>query len=305
MGLINIYKIVNTNNGKIYIGKTSKGIDKRFKKHINNAKNKINRRLYDSMNYHGYDKFKIELICLCVTNFHADIMEIYFIKKYYTQDKKFGYNMTSGGDGGVRYNYHYGKSPYDWWVEKYGIYIADDMKKNMYLNLSDKLSKKYSGLSFNDRWDIKADTIKNKISNTLKSKGIKPPVQNWKDKPHPMLNKKHKEESKRKMSLFRKNKTIIELYGEEKASNTKAKMSDNIKGDKNPNYRPPLTKGEKIELLNSIQKNEKLTDISNKLSRSLYELRKYIKSIGIYNIQKQKVNKDFKILLADLINSIN
>lgn len=57
-----IYKITNNINQKIYIGKTSQSIDKRFRSHINNARNHINRYLYDAMNKYGYENFTIEEI---------------------------------------------------------------------------------------------------------------------------------------------------------------------------------------------------------------------------------------------------
>ena len=54
-----IYKIVNMINNKVYIGKTY-DINKRFNTHIKNAKNKLNRRLYDAMNKYGIENFTVE-----------------------------------------------------------------------------------------------------------------------------------------------------------------------------------------------------------------------------------------------------
>ena len=94
-----VYKIMNNINGKIYIGFTSKTIEQRFKIHIHNAQQHINRRLYDAMNHYGYDNFKVESI---EENQSIDILkqqEIYWIKFYNSTDPLKGYNMTEGGDG--------------------------------------------------------------------------------------------------------------------------------------------------------------------------------------------------------------
>ena len=94
-----IYKITNIINGKLYIGQTKKTIEERFQAHLKNAKNHINRYLYDAMNKYGYNNFIPSLIEECEDNL-LDEREIYWIAFYNTTDKKFGYNMTIGGGGG-------------------------------------------------------------------------------------------------------------------------------------------------------------------------------------------------------------
>ena len=94
-----IYKITNIINGKLYIGQTKKTIEERFQTHLKNAKNHINRYLYDAMNKYGYNNFIPSLIEECEDNL-LDEREIYWIAFYNTTDKKFGYNMTIGGGGG-------------------------------------------------------------------------------------------------------------------------------------------------------------------------------------------------------------
>jgi group I intron endonuclease len=91
-----IYKITNQINDKLYIGKTYKTIEQRFKEHCKASKNKktFHRPLYSAMNKYGIDKFQIELIE------ETDIpeeREQYWIKYY--DSYKNGYNATLGGDG--------------------------------------------------------------------------------------------------------------------------------------------------------------------------------------------------------------
>lgn len=97
-----IYKITNLTNGKIYIGKTSESIEKRWKQHIRDSKKRKNekRPLYDAMNKYGINNFKIETI---EETSIPDKREVYWISFYNSYHN--GYNATLGGDGKTRINY--------------------------------------------------------------------------------------------------------------------------------------------------------------------------------------------------------
>jgi len=95
-----IYYIENQINKKVYVGYTSKKLDERFQKHIKNAELKINRRLYDSMNHHGYDNFKICELETCKEKSTAEELESWYIYLFDSKNPDKGYNMTWGGDGG-------------------------------------------------------------------------------------------------------------------------------------------------------------------------------------------------------------
>jgi len=301
LDIYKIYKIENMVNNKLYVGKTKLSLDKRFKRHIYNAENKINRYLYDAMNHYGYDNFKIELLETC-TEDESNNKEKFFIKHFNSNDKMFGYNMTKGGDGGNTGNYHYGKSFYDWWLKKYGKKIADKMKNDTYNLISKKLKIIYSGVSFDERFGDNSESVKNKIRNTLKIKGHKPPTQYWKDKKHPMLGKTHSEISKNKMSNFRSGKTYEEIYGEEKAKQMRKKKSLFL-SENNPNKREDFSTNDKIFILENIQ-NMTIKIISTHINRSPYEIRKFFRILGIKNIQKFKVDKNIENKLMDLIEKI-
>lgn len=94
-----IYQIFNRITGKSYIGK-SKDYQKRFNNHLKCASEKVNRRLYDSINHHGAENF--ELILLedlgdCSISLSNE-RERFYIAKLNTLIPN-GYNMTKGGDG--------------------------------------------------------------------------------------------------------------------------------------------------------------------------------------------------------------
>ena len=91
-----IYKITNTINGKMYIGKTEQTIEKRFQQHCNDSQRDgmSNRPLYKAMRKYGVEFFSIEEI---EQTDQPEEREIYWIEFYGTF--KNGYNATLGGDG--------------------------------------------------------------------------------------------------------------------------------------------------------------------------------------------------------------
>ncbi len=92
-----IYKITNVINGKMYIGKTERSIEERFRQHRKNTKKEDckNRPLYRAMNKYGIENFKTELI---EETGKPEEREKYWIKYYNTYGEA-GYNVTLGGDG--------------------------------------------------------------------------------------------------------------------------------------------------------------------------------------------------------------
>jgi group I intron endonuclease len=98
-----IYKVTNTLNGKIYIGKTTRDLKKRKWAHYDSAKN-----LKSQTNFHRalvkYPKkiFKWEIIAETFDLGELDELEKHYINEYDTF--KHGYNMTLGGDGGFTYS---------------------------------------------------------------------------------------------------------------------------------------------------------------------------------------------------------
>jgi hypothetical protein len=102
-----VYIIKNKINSKVYIGKTEKGIQRRFKEHINDH-HKVDtsrRPLHDAMKKYGADQFYVEL--LLETN-KADAIEQQFIREHNSyvgfKDSN-GYNATLGGDGRRHLNF--------------------------------------------------------------------------------------------------------------------------------------------------------------------------------------------------------
>ena len=105
-----IYKIINNINQKIYIGKTSSTIEKRFKEHCNDSKKERceKRPLYDAMNKYGIENFTVEKVEEVENDEIASEREIYWINKLRTYigfNDCNGYNATLAGDSKRIYDY--------------------------------------------------------------------------------------------------------------------------------------------------------------------------------------------------------
>lgn len=96
-----IYKITNKINGKMYIGKTVRTIEERWKEHLRdiNRRSFEKRPLYNAMNKYGSENFYIEQIEEVKDVNNLNDRECFWIETLGTF--KNGYNATKGGDGTV------------------------------------------------------------------------------------------------------------------------------------------------------------------------------------------------------------
>lgn len=100
--MVNIYKITNNINQKVYIGQTILSIEERFKKHKKNSSYLKLKHLplYQAFNKYKFENFSIELLEKIKIE-KADEREIYWIS-YYNSYNSGGYNATLGGMGNRR-----------------------------------------------------------------------------------------------------------------------------------------------------------------------------------------------------------
>jgi group I intron endonuclease len=97
-----VYKITNTNNGKIYIGMSGKTAAQRFERHIVSSKVKrwSHLKLYRAILKYGVDSFEVETIYQSSSFENICTQEAKFIAEYNSMDDSIGYNMAPGGRGG-------------------------------------------------------------------------------------------------------------------------------------------------------------------------------------------------------------
>lgn len=96
--MVGIYKITNKINNKVYIGQ-SVDIKIRFKDHKSKQKRdrEPNSHLYRSIEKYGIHNFEFEILEECSPQ-ELNQKETFYIKKFTSDDKEFGYNKTQGGD---------------------------------------------------------------------------------------------------------------------------------------------------------------------------------------------------------------
>lgn len=259
-----IYLIINQVNGKIYIGK-SFDLQKRWNKHIKCVRDKVNRRLYDSMNKYRIQNFSIHSIFKIENENKEELTnllnqkETSYIRLFQSKDSFYGYNMADGGDGGYIGEEGIEKMA----AKKRGIPLTEEHKKN--------IGKGNEGIS-----KPLTQKTKDQIRDTCLEKGIKPPVQYWGSKgynDHPMLNKHHSKESKDQMSKWREGKTYREIFGEIKAQEIIDNKSKKWLGDKNPNYVPLNI----LEAIQIIQEGKEISEICENLNIKYHTLLSKIK----------------------------
>ena len=257
-----IYKITNKINGKSYIGQTSKTIQERYDVHIKCAKKHINRYLYDAMNHYGYDNFEVVCVEECVKEL-LDEREIYWIDKLHTLSPN-GYNMTKGGGGGNTWELNPNKD-----LTSMKLQIANRGKKRS-PEFCQTLSIKFKGRYVSsEQGRVASETKKNNIA---KERGWG----SWEERvKYIELCKKlfrkyelnenggkigfhHSYESKKKMSMSKKNKSYEEIYSPDEALRQKEYARKRWAKENNPNY----ISVDKDILLDKILNGEKLDAIT-------------------------------------------
>ena len=101
-----IYLITNKINNCIYVGKTIKSIQSRWRDHVSSANtNADNYFIHRAIKKYGEENFLVEQLEECDNSILSE-REIYWIdkKKSYYLDNKKGYNLTRGGEGVLKYS---------------------------------------------------------------------------------------------------------------------------------------------------------------------------------------------------------
>lgn len=103
-----IYKVRNTVNGKVYVGQTSKSVDRRWWEHRCRARLGEDKVLYNALRKYGEERFAVSVLCLCDSKEELDEMEYHYIKQFNSFKDLSGYNMTYGGEGAYGYRHSAG-----------------------------------------------------------------------------------------------------------------------------------------------------------------------------------------------------
>lgn len=100
-----IYRFKNKINGKVYIGQTAVPFRKRVIQHIT-CSNPITKcyksYFHRTLNKYKFENFDVSIIERCSNQQGLDCREKYWIAYYNSTNKKFGYNLESGGHKGKK-----------------------------------------------------------------------------------------------------------------------------------------------------------------------------------------------------------
>jgi len=105
--MLEVYKITNKTNEKIYIGITNQGYKTRWYKHCSESASGSNTHFHNAIRKYGKENFLLEVveeIPITETGEETDFdflkeREKYWIKYFNSYDRNIGYNLTLGGDG--------------------------------------------------------------------------------------------------------------------------------------------------------------------------------------------------------------
>jgi len=97
-----VYCIENLENGKKYIGQTTRDLTERFREHCGNSGTSVSPKLKNAIKKYGKDCFCVDVMWESeeCTQAELDVSEIQLIKEIGTLHPN-GYNLTLGGSGGV------------------------------------------------------------------------------------------------------------------------------------------------------------------------------------------------------------
>lgn len=215
-----VYLLKNTVNGKVYVGQTWQTLNERWK---NGAGYKNCVLLQRALDKYGPDNFLYEVVGLASSQENADYLEVYFIEFYHSLDRKYGYNLKTGGSNG---------KPSEETRQKLS---TANLGKTLSSDHRQKISDAHKGKTFSP------EHIKN-MSLGNKKLGIRPPS---------ALGRKHSQEVKGKISEAMSNRIV--------SPETKDKLSKIMKGRDLGKCKLPLEQC--IEIQNSELSSRQLAKI--------------------------------------------
>ena len=177
--ITNNYKVyihTNNSNNKKYIGITKLLPHHRWRKGGGYKKCTL---FYSAIQKYGWDNFKHEVVLVNLTKEQAEMFEVEMIKYYKSNQREFGYNITSGGCLGKI------------------VPFTEEHRRNLSLNHADVSGK--NNPNYGKHWT--AEQIEEmRIKRKGKTAGEKNPMYGRRGKDNPNYGQKRSEEVRRKMS---------------------------------------------------------------------------------------------------------
>lgn len=219
-----IYKITNTVNGMVYIGKSMHdAVKTRINKHLSG---KGNEYLKNAVKKHGVEVFAYEILHDGILPEFLDMLEMEEIAKHNCVRPN-GFNLTHGGDGGIPSEETRRKRSESLKGEKNPMFGKTGEKNPMFGRTGEK-NPNYG----KPRPEETRQKISKANSGEKNPMFGRPPTKGF-------LGKRHSEESLQKMSKAQK--------GRKHTEETRSKISESKKGENHPNYgKPAPNKGKPL-----------------------------------------------------------
>jgi group I intron endonuclease len=178
-----IYKIKNIINNKIYIGQTTRKLNKRIYEYKAAFKygSFYNQHLLNAYNKYGWDCFEFSVIDTAETIDELNNKEIGYIQEYKSNQKEFGYNIESDRRNAIpdtetinkMSKSHLGAKQTEVWINK-RIAKAGSMDAQKYGRKKSKEDKEYLSSISPKYWlgKNRDNKTKQKISETKKKNGL-------------------------------------------------------------------------------------------------------------------------------------
>jgi len=94
-----VYLITNLVNKKVYVGKTERSLESRWKEHVRSSKRKTNQPIRRAIKKYGDNSFSIQILNDTTDPMFLRWLERFWIAVFNSRDPYVGYNLTEGGEG--------------------------------------------------------------------------------------------------------------------------------------------------------------------------------------------------------------
>jgi hypothetical protein len=263
---MDIYKITNIINGKIYIGKDTTS----------------------NPNYYGSGKLiKLSIKKYGKENFTKDILDVsddynelsdkekYWINFYKSTDRNIGYNISFGGDGGNTLTNHpninqirekisknnskKGKT----YEEVFGFEKSKQFKDKLRSHIHKSILSEESIKKHKERWNLYRENLKNRCE-FIKNEIKKGNVDNY-------IDELRKIRSNTSTNIFKSKESFYEFFGFD--IKNKINLNNNPKPKKDKIIKKVVKKDHSVIIDNSIYESTNKASIELGLSRSLVKYR--------------------------------
>lgn len=205
-----VYAIVNTINGKVYIGKTT-NMKRRIRDHLTHLRGdhyvNTNPHLQSSFDLYGEPSFTVVILEQCESNELLSLAEHKWIEDFNSCDRNFGYNLLRYDD---RLSYIHSSES----IEKMRL---AKLGKKMPQEVREKIRKANAGRHLAGYGAVMPQSVKDKLSKSLKGRKYIYSEQRNKNISKALTGKKLTDEHRRSLSMshgkpgYKANKKVLQL----------------------------------------------------------------------------------------------